>query len=123
MSRFVRFETSCRCRFTNRRLGVFHAAGEILDRDEMDGNMREQLEGTLDWFNAELKVPTLEEYGWRSVFWYFSDSRQFISRMWELACWLELEGVFVTKRWTHRPGRIVYADEHQVAAVPNRARN
>ena len=35
----------------------------------------------------------------------------------EFAGWLEITGVAVRKRWSKDPGRIVYRDRNQVAAV------
>jgi hypothetical protein len=55
------------------------------------------------------------------VFWYLH-AGPFAERMWELAQLLREYG-FTTELVTARAvGRIVYADAHQVAAVPYRHR-
>lgn len=63
MSRYIRFETLLRCRYTNRPLGLFAAAQCVLDRDDVSEHVTQQLNSSLGWFNSELKVPNLDEHG------------------------------------------------------------
>jgi hypothetical protein len=108
------------CPDTGRWLGVFRAAGEIEDREQLDPFRRTLLRESLDWFNAHLKVPTLDDGGWRAVFWFRPEAREMVSRLWEVAWLLRDEGVDVRMIRCRHPGRIIYADRHQIAAVPER---
>ncbi len=120
MESFIRFQTSLRCSETARPLGVFHAAGEILERDSLVTATADWLAELLAWFNEHLAVPSLNEFGWRSIFWYFSSAAEFIARSWDLAAILKEEDVNVQMIWTASPGKIVYFDQNQIAAVPHR---
>jgi hypothetical protein len=115
---FVRFQTEYRCRDTARPLGLFHSAGRVEDTVSLPSETAERLSDLLSWFNKNLTVPSLDEYGWRCVFWFFSSATEFIDRMWDLTAMLKVEGVIVRKIWTTEPGRIVYTDRHQIGAVP-----
>ena len=120
MDTYIRFQTQLRCCTTGRSAGIFVAAGHIEDRTTTPELSRNRLREVLIWFNRNLAVPTLDESDWRSLFWFRSNSQSVISQLWELVHLLEDEGVFVTKVRTSQPGMIVYRDEHQVAAVPQR---
>ena len=120
METYIRFQTQLRCGNTGRPAGVFVAAGRVEDRTTLADVTRDQLREVLIWFNRNLTVPKLDDSDRRCLFWFRAESQPIISRLWELAYLLEEEGVFVTKVRTHHPGMIVYRDEHQVAAKPQR---
>ena len=120
METYIRFQTQLRCSDTGRPAGIFVAAGRVEDRTTLPESTRERLREVLAWFNSNLTVPKLDEADWRCLFWFRSDSQPVVSRFWELAYLLEDEGVFVSKLRTRQPGMIVYRDEHQVAAKPQR---
>ena len=122
METYLRFQTQLRCCDTGRPAGIFHAAGSIEDKTNLPDVTRDQLRDVLIWFNKNLTVPTLNDSDRRSLFWFRSEAQPIISRLWELVYLLEEEGVFVTKVRTRQPGMIVYRDEHQVAARPQRKR-
>lgn len=126
METLIRFQTQLRCPDTGRRLGLFHSAGQLEDRKDLDPALRWELGEILQWFNHGLNVPTLDGHGWRCLFWFRSSAGELTARAWHLVALLEHEGVYVEKLRTDRPGMIVYEDSHQVAAVPprrNRRRN
>ncbi len=118
--RYVRFQTQLRGQETDAPLGVFVAAGQVEDLPEVAEYARALLEEYLWWFNRNLTVPCLNNRGSRSVFWFRSNARDFINRVWDLVAVLQEEGVFVQKLWTNSPGMIVYSDEYQIAAIPHR---
>ena len=119
---FVRFQTQWRCESTNRRLGLFSAWWRLSESDALAAEQRIYLEGVVDWFNTELTVPTLGPHEWRAVFWLWSGSHKFIDRMWDFAWGLKVLDVPVQMVNCQNPGRIVYVDNDQVAAVPHQGR-
>ena len=123
MDTYIRFQTQLQCCNTGRAAGIFVAAGEIEDRSTLPDVTRDQLRDLLMWFNHNLTVPRLVGSQRRGLFWFRGDAQEIISRLWELASLLEDEGVFTTKVRTCQPGMIVYRDEHQVAAVPQRKKH
>jgi hypothetical protein len=52
------------------------------------------------------------------VCWFKASAREHIAKMYEMACIVELNGVWVRMIKTCRPGYIVYEDEYQVVAEP-----
>jgi len=76
----------------------------------------------LEWFNAHLDVPPFreDELGRRSVCWLRDDAREFIHHMRVLAYLLREAGVPTRVLRAADPGRIVWADRHQVVAAPRR---
>jgi hypothetical protein len=122
MNAYIRFETSCRCAHSGRRLGVFRSAGRLEHREDLSDWTADQLEESLAWFNQNLIVPRRRLVERRGVFWFRSDAHQIVGRMWDLVAILRNEGVFMEVRRTSTPGMIVYEDEQQVAAIPHRRR-
>ena len=120
MDTYLRFETQLRCDETNRRLGVFFAAGLVEDDWKLDDDALQRLKAALNWFDENLTVPKLCDNRWRSVFWFRSSAQLVISRLWDVVSILRDEGVYLIQRRTNSPGMIVYSDEYQVAAIPPR---
>ena len=122
MSTYLRFQSRLPCQRTQRPMGIFAAAGVVEELPELDVNIRDRLAESLTWFNRNLKVPPLSSNGWRCLFWFRSDARQFINRIWDLTTILNETGVYVKKLWTTDPGMIVYSDRYQIGAVPHSRR-
>ncbi len=120
MPTYVRFQTSVRCGRTQRPLGVFQAAGDLEDRQEIDPCFLSAVWDSLYWFNRNLKVPRLAAEHHRSLFWFRSESQTVIQHLWALVAILREHEIQVRKICTTDPGMIVYRDLHQIAAVPNR---
>jgi len=52
------------------------------------------------------------------VCWFKSSARAHLAKIHEMICVLEQHEVYVRTLKAHRPGYIVYEDEHQVVAEP-----
>lgn len=118
MDAWIRFQTRYRCRWTGRPAGIFVVAGRLEDSPHLAASTRWLLRDELDWFSDNLVVPDLGDDDWRSLFWLRADSREIIRRMWSLSAILRNEGIFVRKIWTTEPGKVIYSDKHQIAAIP-----
>ena len=101
-------------------MGVFRAAGVVTSWPQVPDYAREWLAESLYWFNDNLVVPHLEAADRRAIFWFRSRATTVVRRVWELVNVLREENVFVRLFTTTQPGRIIYADGHQVAAIPGR---
>jgi len=117
MEIYLRFETPFRCAHHGRPLGVFHAVSSFRHRANLPEWADEVLEQTLGWFNSNLPVPKSEELDRRAIFW-FSRQSEAVREMWQLVSLFREEGVPVRMRRTDMPGRIVYRDDLQIAAIP-----
>jgi hypothetical protein len=78
------------------------------------------MEETCEWFNENLTVPRLKERHWRALFWFRTESSEMLTKVWPLVNLLNELDVYVHKLRTEIPGRIIYSDPHQVAAIPKR---
>jgi hypothetical protein len=70
-----------------------------------------------DWFGDNLRAPDVNG---RAIFWFKSDASACISRIWQMVHVLKSNDHLVWMMRNERPGRIVYEDAFQVAAVPFR---
>jgi hypothetical protein len=107
--------------------GVFQAAYDLLEQDELAephlGMLREELE----WFKAHLKEPTrfnrtTSKGHYRrktaGVAWFRDTATEFLKRMHVVKAVLEAHGRPVTIIREQRIGYVVYEDEAQVIAEP-----
>src|SRR3954451_18268717 len=116
MARFVRFVVYQRVGEDRRRLGLFSAAYHLRDRGMLYRPERDALQELLAWFGTALPIPP-GPIPPEASFWYVEASLP-CRRMWELAHLLEECGYTVELVTAKFVGRIVYQDEHQVAAIP-----
>lgn len=100
---------------------MFRAAGRILDKGKVQPWFQDPLNETLSWFNKNLKVPLGDEIPWKSVFWFDCADAKTIDKIWDLVIWLRLNDVLVHQQRTSSPGKIVYRDSQQIAAIPSPA--
>lgn len=112
---FVRFETHYSCEHSGQPLGVFRAASRVDLR--IPQWTSEWLQGSLDWFNANLPVPQVDDPRGIAIFWFRPHS-PVIREMWKLVTILRAEDVPIRLRFTRIPGQIVYRDDYQIAAIP-----
>ncbi len=119
---YIRFAVTQRDHDTGYPMGVFMAANELRDSIDADPDLVARLHEHRRWFNANLPAPA--DYGGkvepRSIFWFKPDASECIRRIWTLAALLHEGGYFVRRITCTRPGRIVFEDDHQIAAIPFR---
>jgi hypothetical protein len=99
--------------------GVFTAALGLRDGGRLNPVDAAELAALLGWFDRELKPHAPAER--RAVFWFRADAVEHVRRIWGVVRFLQRHGQVVRMWTTRRPGRIVFRDDHQVAAVPHRA--
>lgn len=116
MSRYVRYIVHQRVGEGRRQVGLFTAAYSLRDGGDMDGSDSRRLDELLAWFRAELPVPPEHLIPDGAVFWY-REAGRFSQRMWELAQLLGEYGYTAELVTAAFVGRVVYQDEHQVAAL------
>ncbi len=120
MRRFIRFQTDLPSTCNDSRLGLFHATVALDEQFGLPSYADELLRESLNWFNDNLAAPRLPTRCGRCVFWFRTDAEPLLEHIWPLVALLNQEGLYVHQRTTSRPGMIVYADEYQVAAVPEK---
>ena len=104
---------------TGRERGIFRGAGNLEASELLSDHDRGRLRRVLRWFNRNLKVPKVTS---NAIFWFKSDATDCIDRVWELVRLLDAHDTLVWMMRCRDPGQIVYDDEFQVAALPQRNR-
>jgi hypothetical protein len=117
MSAYVRFETPYHCDSSRQHLGIFWAAAAVEERAELPDWTRQWLNNRNYWFGAHLPIPRRDGIDRRAIFW-FRPQAKIVSEVWHLVAILREEGIPVALRLTSLPGRIVYKDDFQIAAIP-----
>ena len=117
MSTFVRFETPYHCESSRQPMGIFWAAATVEERAGLHEWTRKWLIDRSFWFGTHLPVPRHDDIDQRAIFWFRPQSK-IVSEVWHLIAILREEGVPVGLRRTCKPGRIVFSDDFQIAAIP-----
>jgi hypothetical protein len=102
------------------RIGLFKSSDLVEEAEDLPASARSVLRELFRWFNANLPVP--RRLPRNAVCWFRSDATSSLERLRKLIEVYRLMGVQVWMRATQTPGRVVYRDAYQVAAVPYRDR-
>jgi hypothetical protein len=104
--------------------GVFQAAYELRDNDQLTNPEEEWLQREMSWLNMHLPVPGclgISEND-RAICWFKPDALRPIAKVRSIAALLEAKGVVVEMVTTDEPGSVIYEDRWQVVAKPHRKR-
>jgi hypothetical protein len=121
---FVRLVTNDRDVDSQARAGLFVVSYDLFyrlrDNDPADPDLA-RIRELLVWFEENLKKP---DRFWSSgrtqsaICWFKDSAIDHIRHLWELKHLLGEHGVAAEMIRTKKPGRLVYEDDHQVAAIP-----
>lgn len=102
--------------------GIFQAAAQAIERQNITGSDADALNELRAWFSENLEKPTSFGRGQLSldICWFKTAATEHISRIWAMANILERHGIYVRKIRTGRPGYVIYEDEWQLVAEPFR---
>ena len=101
--------------------GIFPAAYDLLERDDIEKRDRVRLERQRDWFRENLRAPRRFQRaskGESALCWFRDDAKRCLRRAWIMAALLERYGVVLEFLRTKQPGYVTYEDRHQIAAIP-----
>jgi hypothetical protein len=102
------------------KVGLFQASACIDSSDALPAAARSQFRIALKWFNTHLPVP--RRLPRTAVCWFRADAAESLTRLRTIVEIYRMAGFPVWMQATTAPGRIVYRDDYQVAAVPYRDR-
>jgi hypothetical protein len=117
---FLRMTITGRDADSHQPQGIFHAAWNLLDSGDLTDAEAEDLRSLLKWFDTYMPCPTESQcraLSHRAVFWFRPTAQEFIGRAWEIVQLLRLHGYLVEVHKTRDPGRVLYHDPYQVAAI------
>jgi hypothetical protein len=116
---YLRFVTKGIDEDSHKQKGVFMAAYELLDSGDLSKDEWQRVRTTLDWFSQHLPNPSKDFNPSRAIFWFKSEAKDSVKRVWELVAILREHGHFVEVFKCRRLANIRYRDSFQVAAYPS----
>ena len=111
---------------SGRETGIFQMAYRLKNSGRLKKDDHKELCGLLAVFEKELAVPTCykrqirESLRYKAICWLKNNSCEFTQSLWLMAWFLRERGVALQTIRTRRPGRVLYEDRHQIAAIPPR---
>jgi hypothetical protein len=114
---YIRLVTPDRDEDSRQPRGLFSAAYELLHSGELEADDWRRLRDDVDWFVANLPAPKKAPHK-RAIFWFRSSADECVRRAWEMVQLLRLHGHQIEMVKCSDPGRIVFHDDFQVAALP-----
>jgi hypothetical protein len=115
---FLRFSAGPMHPDSHRQKGIFHASNALHEHGRLTHGGRAALEESRRWFNENLVVPRVNDE--RAIFWFRADAAECLRGIWEQVTLVREAGVPVFMLRCTDPGLIVYRDELQIAAIPQR---
>lgn len=119
---YIRFVIGRKDHESHVERGIFQAAAQALERQDITGSDADELNELRAWFSENLGKPT--SFGRNKlrlgICWFKTDATEHISRIWEMAKILERNGIYVKKVRTGKPGYVIYEDDWQLVAEPFR---
>jgi hypothetical protein len=115
---YLRFSAGAMHPDSHKQKGVFHASNALHEHGRLTDAGWDMLRESQLWFNENLVVPNLNEG--RAIFWFRADARACLRRIWDQVTLLRDSGIPVCMLRCTDPGLIVYHDELQIAAIPQR---
>ena len=120
--KYVRFQSQLDCKGTSSKLGVFQIAFRVRDAHETSVHDANEISRHIEWLKDHLYSPDLEEDQFRAIFWFKQTAHEPMKRIWAIKPYLEAYGYWIDLITTWDPGRLVYEDGWQVAALPPKRR-
>ena len=118
MSTYIRFQIPARYTTSAWPLGIFRSLDWLDDEASENAHLLPWIDEALAWFNIHLTVPSRDDYTSRALFWFRPEASDHVAQAWSLTFALREAGIAVQLCRTRCPGRIVYRDPHQIAAIP-----
>jgi hypothetical protein len=119
---YIRFVIGRKDEESHVEQGIFQAAAQALEWQNITGSDADELNELRAWFSENLEKPT--SFGrdklHLGISWFKTGSTEHISRIWEMVHILERNGIYVKKIRTDKPGYVIYEDESQLVAEPFR---
>jgi hypothetical protein len=98
--------------------GVFQGRWMIRECSELPDSVQSCYRANRDWLNRHLHSP--RQVNPESIFWFRAEATECIDRIRELIEIYRVAGHEVRMQATRDPGYILYQDEHQIAAIPQK---
>jgi hypothetical protein len=112
----MRFVTTRTHKKSHKAEGVFAAAYSLLESDILNSDEWKDLREILI---KNLPPPPKNFSANRAIFWFKSDAKESIGRIWDLVHLLRLHGYHIEVQKCRRLANIFYEDQYQIASYPS----
>ena len=121
---FIRFVSGSIDEYSHTPAGLFCAALDLIESDELPEYESEALKEVKEWFDVYMASPfDYLAFGDarydRAICWFKSTANKHLARAWELVQILERNDIMIWTIRSPRVGLIHYEDDVQVFAQPN----
>ena len=116
---FLRFAVTQIDENSHKPQGVLTAACDLLDSADLTVHESTAIADLLYWFEKNLSSPPKSFVASKAIFWFRSDAKETIDRIWELVHFLRTHGYHVDIYKCRRLANITWQDKFQVAAYPS----
>ena len=109
---------------SGRNMGLFMAMQELREKNELYDYEEDLVNELHHWFDIYLEAPPVQSSESNyyntpmAISWFKSSAKKHISKMREFGYILEAHGIYVDEIKTERPGKVLYEDSYQIAAIP-----
>ena len=118
---YIRFVSPWRCVRARAETGLFGPAYSAARAASVEPWMRAEIRRSLDWFSLHLAVPwDLSRCGRNGVCWFRDQAGRHVSEARYLAWLIGEAGLPIAELRMDRPGTVIWQDDHQVVALPER---
>ena len=119
----IRFAVLAADSDSGRKQGILVAAHTLRDEGDLSVEDHTELRTAIAWFNENIPVPAMldKPEHRRAISWFKPSANEAIQRMWRLKQLLDTHGLHVDVLRSDEPGTIVYEDDLQVVAKPQRS--
>lgn len=117
---YIRFVISAKDSSSNEKQGFFMAMAELRDNNALYPWEADIDKVVYRWFNDNLLVPYVQSKDGKThaISWFKSTAVEHIENMRKFAAILAAHDYTVEQLITTRPGKILYEDDYQIAAIP-----
>ncbi|TNF33270.1 MAG: hypothetical protein EP312_09675 [Gammaproteobacteria bacterium] len=121
---YIRFSVPVKDDKSGKEMGVFTAGGILSDSGNLYEHEMENRKNILNWFSKNLAVPDVQGSDSNhytnpnAISWFKASATTHIAKMREYIEILRAHDIQVDQHQTERPGKILYEDSYQIAAVP-----
>lgn len=118
---YIRFVIVDKDNDSNQAQGLFAAMGELEEQNLLYQWELEIKKDIYAWFNANLKVPSVLSGHYskvQAISWFKDSATEHIESMRRYSQILEAHNYQIQQLVTERPGKILYEDDYQIAAIP-----
>lgn len=121
---YIRFIIEERDDGSNENKGLFMAMDDLREKNDLYDWESAQEKEIYQWFKKHLKVPEIQSGEGnhnakpKAISWFKDSAKEHIEKIRQYAQMLAAHDYPIKQLITEQPGKVLYEDEYQIAAIP-----